>query len=231
MSSASENKEGRPPLDGETHLLLPWHVTGQLSRAEAQEMEELAREDPEFARLVKEAELEAKATVSVNNALDPPSPDIWRRLENSIGHKESAGSRLRQRVSSFKAASRHFFANLTAAEWRLAAAAIMVLCVLQTGAIVYLLSASSNSGKFVAASGPKIHHELPAASFLVEFDEAAKIGEINAVLEKAGAVIVEGPLPDRVYRLGLLDGSLSAKEAALRELRASPVIIRALPQK
>ena len=57
MPSAMENNGKSSGMD-EAHLLLPWYVTGKLEDAEAKELEALAREDAEFAKLIAEARAE-----------------------------------------------------------------------------------------------------------------------------------------------------------------------------
>ncbi len=59
MSSAMGNKD-QPRDPGEAEMLAPWHITGKLDQAEAREVEELAKEDAEFARLIEEVKARAE---------------------------------------------------------------------------------------------------------------------------------------------------------------------------
>ena len=237
MPSASENNRAGPPGD-DAYLLAPWYVTGKLENAQMRELDELTLRDPEFARLVEEASLEADATASLLGAIDGPSPAVWRRLEASI-EKECRPSLRVRAAGVFSSAGnsiREFFDSFSPSDWRFAAAAVLTICLVQTATIAYLIHNSSSdstaaSKKFVAASGPKNGEQAVQAAFIVEFTDTATIGDISALFEDADVSIVEGPLADKVYRVGLRGGNLGRKQSAMEKLRASPIIARVLPEK
>jgi anti-sigma-K factor RskA len=237
MPSASENNRAGPPGD-DSYLLAPWYVTGKLDNAEMRELDELTLHDPEFARLIEEAAAEADATASLLGAIDGPSPAVWRRLEASIENESRPSLRVRSAkvFSSAGNSIREFFDSFSASDWRFAAAAVLTICLVQTATIAYLIENSSSSStaaskKFVAASGPKSAQSAVKAAFIVEFAGTATIGDISALFEAADVSIVEGPLADRVYRVGLRGGNLEIKQSAMEKLRASPIIARVLPEK
>src|SRR5260370_2839385 len=91
MSSDRVNK-GEPPEMSEAHLLAPWYIAGKLDEDEARQIEELAKEDPEFALLLKEASREAEASVSLNEALENLPRSVWERLERTIEDESRARS-------------------------------------------------------------------------------------------------------------------------------------------
>ncbi len=144
MTSRLENN-GNPAGMEEKHLLMPWHVTGKLDPEEALELEELAKDDPEFAKLLAEASLEAGATASVNEALGGPSAAVWARIEASVEQEKRAprASWAAERLASLKDQVSSFFAGLTLPQWQAAAAIAVGLCVLQAGAIAYLAEADA----------------------------------------------------------------------------------------
>lgn len=216
----------------EKHLLLPWHVTGKLDPAEALELEELAKDDPEFAKLLAEASLEAEATASVNEALGGPPPGVWARIEASVEEekRERRGS-WAVHLASLKAAIANFFAGLTVSQWQVAAAAAVALCVVQAGVIAYLAGAGTGPAKFHAASGPQAQTSAKRPAFIVSFADKASIGAIGKALDEAGAVIVEGPNEDGLYHLGLRDDSVKAKDQAYAKLQASGLVTLILPEK
>ena len=83
MPSAMEN-DGAPSGMSEAHLLAPWHATGQLDEAEMRELDELAKQDPAFARVLQEAKQEAEAAIFLNEALGEPPQAVWERVSRSI---------------------------------------------------------------------------------------------------------------------------------------------------
>ncbi len=230
MTSRMENN-GNPAGMEEKHLLMPWHVTGKLDPEEAHELEELAKEDPEFAKLLAEASLEAGATASVNEALGGPSAAVWARIEASVEQEKRAphSSWAAERLASLKEQVSSFFAGLTLPQWQAAAALAVGLCVLQAGAIAYLAGSSSGPAKYQAASGPQA--TAKHAAFIVSFKDGASIGAIGKALDEAGAVIVDGPNEDRLYRLGLRNDSVAGKNGAYAKLQASGVVTEIYPEK
>ncbi len=232
MTSATENNGKHPEMD-EAHLLLPWYVTGKLEEAEARELEELAGEDQEFAMLIAEAKRESEAAASVNEALGKPSPDVWARIEKSIGEERQPRSSLplAERIHGLKAAVSGFFAGFTAPQWQAVAAAAVAICVIQAAAIVYLAGGEGAPSKYRTASGPHTQASTKRAAFLVSFLDNASIADVSKALDEAGVVIVEGPDEDMVYHLGLRNDTLAAKDRAYAKLQSSGAVKLILPEK
>jgi len=217
----------------ERHLLLPWYVAGRLEEAEARELEEFAKEDPEFAGLIAEAKREAQAAASVNEALGGPSPAVWERVGKSIEQerKPQTSMRLGERFQTLRAALSNFLAELTTPQWQAVAAAAVAICAIEAGALIYLASGENTPSKFHTASGPQAQMGARRSVFIVSFSDTATIGDIGKALDEAGAVIVEGPDGDRLYRLGLRDDKVGAKDQAYAKLQASGLVKLILPEK
>ncbi len=232
MPSTSDNNGKFPGMD-DAHLLVPWFATGKLDDAAAREIEALAKEDQEFAKLIGEARQEYEADVSVNEALGGPSPDVWARLEQSVERDKQAQSRLRtiQRAHSIRTAVSGFFSGLTLPQWQAVAAAAVALCVIQAGALIYLSETDRTVSNFHTASGPGAESSAGHAAFIVSFSDNASIGDIGKVLDEAGAVIVGGPNADALYHLGLRNDNLKAKDLAFAKLQSSGVVKLILPAK
>jgi anti-sigma factor RsiW len=225
-----ENK--RTPSDAE--LNAPWYVSGQLEADEARELEELARQDPELARLLKEMGEEAEAAVALNEALPNPSPQVWRRLEASIeqetGRQTAAvPDKLRATFRSAVAALAGFMESLSGPRWQMVGAALIALCVIQAATIAYLLRSGGNSGKYTVASGPKVGIPTSAA-FLVKFSDSATTAGIVAALDDAGVTIVEGPISGGLFRVALKDAKIIPRDAASQKLKSSEAVTMVLPQ-
>ncbi len=231
MPLAMGNK-GEPPEMSEAHLLAPWHVTGKLDEAEMHELDDLAKDAPEFALLLEEAGREAEATIAVNDALGVPSLAVWERLERSIDQQKQTRprARLSTLIEGMKDPISSALAGFTRPQWQLAALAAVAICVVQTGAIVYLTRGGNDAAKYVTASGPQTGVSVKPAAFIVSFAQNATIGEVNALLDDAGAMIVEGPNSDMLYHLGLRDDTI-AKEEAFKKLQSSAIIKLVLPEK
>ncbi len=230
MSSATGNKGG-PQDMSEEDLLAPWHVTGKLDEAEARELEALAKEDPEFAALLAEAGRERHATAAVNEELGKPSPAVWARLECSIeeGSREEARVRRAGLFEGIKTTVSGFFSGLTMPQWQAIAAAAVAICVIQAGAIAYY-GQERQPARYGTASGPASSAAAKRA-FIVTFSDTATMADINALLDDAGANIVDGPSADALYHLAMRNDTLEAKDIAYKKLRASPAVKLVLPEK
>ncbi len=216
----------------EEELLAPWHVTGKLTEAEARELEALAKEDPEFAALLAEAGREQQGAAAVNEELGKPSPAVWARLECSIEQesREEARARRAGLFEGVKTTAFGFFSGLTIQQWQAIAAAVVAICVIQAGAIAYLAQDGRQPAKYGTASGPASSAAAKRA-FIVSFSQTATMAEINALLDGAGASIVEGPNAEGLYHLAVLKDTVEAKENARKKLRASPAVKLLLPEK
>jgi hypothetical protein len=228
MPSAMGN-DGAPSGMSEAHLLAPWYATGQLDEAEMQELDELAKQDPAFARVLEEARQEAEATVLFNEALGKPSQAVWERVGRSIELEEQDRPipRFTSLIGSFKGTVQGFLEQFAKPQWQTVAAFALAICVIQAGAIVYL--SLEGPAQYAVASGPQ--GAAGHAAFIVSFPDRATIGEIGKALDDAGAVIVDGPNAERLYHLGLRDDTVKAKDQAYQVLRSSEAVKLILPEK
>jgi hypothetical protein len=227
MHSATDNED-----KDEAEMLLPWYVAGRLEGTETHLIEKLACQDKEFAKLIEEARHEAQAIAAAPGKDSSPPAALWARIEKSLEkeEKEQSRQRLAQRTASIKDTISNFFAGLTTPQWQGIAAVAIAVCVLEGGAIGYLAEGSAPA-KFQAASGPKTAAAARHSAFIVSFRDAATIAEIGKALSEAGAVVVEGPNADMLYRLGLSDDTVEAKNRAYTKLQSSGLTKLILPEK
>ena len=228
MSSATGNK-GEPRNPSEAELLAPWYVTGRLDEADTREVEERAKEDEEFARLIEEVKREQRAAAALNEAMGELPQSVWERLEQSVDEerREQSHGRRAGFIESLKTSFSGFCAGLTMQQWQIVAAAAIALCLIQVGAIAYLVQ-DSGPAKYGTASGPKSTAAVKPA-FIVSFSQKATAGEINALLDAAGASIVEGPNADGLYHLAIRNSE--GRDLAYRTLRASAAVKLVLEEK
>ena len=229
MPSATENDDGM----NEVELLVPWYVAGKLEEAEVRLIEERAYRDKEFAKLIEDAKREAEAIALRNEAAGKPSAALWARIERSAELDKQARSHpwLEERIAHLKDAVSSFFAGLSAPQWQAAAAAAVAICVVEAGAIAYLSGSGNTPAKFHTASGPKAEMSAKHSAFIVSFKDTATIAEINKALGESGTLIVEGPNTDSLYRLGLRNDNVPAKDQAYAKLQASGLVTLILPEK
>ncbi len=231
MSSAT-GSNGATPNMSEAELLAPWYVGDRLDEADARLAEKLAKGDPEFARLIEEAQRERKATIAVNEALDKPPQALWERLERSVEQdiREQSNRGREALFARLKASLSEFFDGFSTRQWQAVTAVAVSICVAQAVAIGYLAHDRGEPAKYGAASGPKAGAVVKSA-YIVSFAQTATIADVNKVLEDASARIVDGPSGDGLYRLGLRNDSVEARDIAYKKLRASSTVKLTLPEK
>jgi anti-sigma-K factor RskA len=229
MHSATENHDGKDKAE----LLVPWYVAGKLEDDEAREVEELAYSDPEFAKLIEEAKREAEAIATLNEAAGNPSSALWARIEESVEQERQVRSHswLTDRFAHVTEAVSSFFAGLSVPQWQALAAAAVAICVAEAGAIAYLAGSGGAPATFHAASGPKTQASAVRAAFIVSFKDTATVAEINKALGETGTLIVDGPNTDNLYRLGLRNDNVAARDQAYAKLLASGLVSLILPEK
>jgi hypothetical protein len=231
MPSATENKGEYPGMD-DARLLLPWYAAGTLGKEDELRLDELAREDAEFAGEAAAAGREAGEAFALNEALGEPPASVWARIEASVaGEKRASGlAALRARLISASGRFSSFLAGLTVPQWQAVAAIAVTLCLVQAGAIVYLAGGGAPAGPHRTASGK----ETPAiglkSRFIVSFADETSIADIGMALEEAGAVIVAGPDSAMRYHIGLRAGGADSQASAYRKLRSAGFVKMILPE-
>jgi hypothetical protein len=90
-----------PPINQQTERheieeLLPWHVTGTLSRRDADRVEQVLTGDRELARRYEFVCQEFVGTVLLNETLGAPSGRIMEKLFAAINAEEAGTPRRRE---------------------------------------------------------------------------------------------------------------------------------------
>lgn len=191
--------------------LAPFYVAGTLSADEAARFEAALAEDAELARNVAAARSECDEVLALSEAQPAPSsraldllfaridaeparrPNVWRRLD--------LGARLAE------------FLSPRALGW--AAAAACLLVSVEAGFLVTNHQGSPTGG-YRTASLPREDVHGAGAFALVVFAPSANANAISALLDLAGAQIVEGPLAGGFYRIRLGGPDLTPAETDRR---------------
>lgn len=213
----------------EMDALLPWYVTGRLSPGERLRVEAALEADPELRRRLDIVREEHAETVALNEALPAAPRGAADRLFALIDAEperrpEPAAERptLGARIAGLLGLDR---AGTGTLGWLGAAAAIVVL--VQAGFLASgLLRERAATGSFTVATAP-----APEAAggtiALVAFQPTATAADITAVLESAGASLVDGPQAG-MYRVRLSADKLEGArlDEALSRLRQRAEVVR-----
>lgn len=195
--------------------LLPFYATGVLSAAERKQVADALAADPELRRRLALVEEEQTETILLNEGIAGPSTRALDRLMAAIdAEPERAMAR-----SGFGERLAGWLQALTPkqAVWATAAAALVV--ALQAGALVGLLVNRNSGAAFETASQIGAATAQAGAAFTIIFQPDAKASDIAALMERAGARIVDGPRAGGIYRIMVGDKALSDAESTAVQAR------------
>ena len=186
----------------EAKLLLPWRATETLAPEEIQMVEAALVQEPDLWNDLAGAIKERNAVVEANEAAGVPSS---RALEALFAKIETQA----------RSKSENIAAKLLRAVWpqssralAWSASAAILICVLQAGALAYLLAGKAPaSGYSLASAGSET--DMVA----VKFAPSADIAAVTSFLDRYRGSIVGGPRHD-MYRVQVPGGE--AHESAKR---------------
>jgi len=203
-------------------LLLPWHVTGKLSAADAARVAEALASDPALQRQADLIRQEIEGITALNKAIAAPGADTTRRFMELI-EKDSGPARTARR--GFLAQVWQAFVDLMQPQVRWVAAAAAIVLLVQGLAIAALL-VEQQSGIYRTASGPA-RSEVPGTLVLVRFAEGASMANIATILSDLGITIVDGPKAGGLFtlRLGAATMLPTERDKKIGELKSHASIV------
>ena len=210
----------------EIEALLPWYVMGTLDLDSRARVERYVKAHPEIRAHLAFARVESKSTIAANEAIPPPSPQALERLRSNIAatlQRQPLSAVLSQLSERFK----DWIAGLAPPQFAFATA-LTALCW------SCYKPRRSEPSSWSALQRPPI--KRPAAGraqragieLLVRFSDRATIGEIDALLNKLDALVIDGPR-DGLYRLRLPDTGDEGRKAAIKALQQSGAVTIVLP--
>lgn len=202
--------------------LLPWCATGRLDPQHNQEVERAIRADPELAARLTFMEQEAAEAVAVNEALGAPRAASFDRLMAQVDALEAG---VVQHTSIAYHVSRLMEWLFAPRGMRLAAACAVIVILLQAGVIGLMLSGSGDAPAHQTATGAD--RQATGSQLLVTFEDTATVRQINKLLAKFQAKIVDGPRADGIYRIATLQQT--DQEKLIKELRESGLAVAVFP--
>lgn len=186
-----QDQQHNGPLEPQdVEELLPWYVTGRVSREEAKGIEAALKTMPDLADKLAQVQREREAVARAAEAVETAPPEGLQRLLQQvdatrqwrvprIDHRAEGGGWLRATLSR-------------SAVWQ---GAFAVACVAIVALGVRLYDPPSPAALSVTTS----IGGTEAATLLVTFQPTAAAGDIAALLTGLKATIVSGPGPDGAY--------------------------------
>ncbi len=172
--------------------LLPWYVTGRVSREEARGIEAALKTMPDLADKLAQVQRERDGVARAAEAVEPAPPETLQRLlqqvETTRQWRVSRVERVGEPGSWLKGALARNWV------WQ---AAFAVACIAIVALGIRLYSPSIGPGDLGVATD--INGVATGTSLSVTFQPTAAAGQIGPLLTQLNATIVSGPTADGTY--------------------------------
>lgn len=214
-------KQHHGPLEPQdVEELLPWYVTGRLSREEARGVEAALKTMPDLAAKLADVQREREAISRSGEAIDPPPPE---NLQNLLQQVETTRQARVPKVENNASGSDWLSAAFgRRAVWQAAFAAACVALVLM-GVQLYNPSRTTGFGTAAGISGAQ-----SGATLVVTFQPNATTADIAALLSQLEATIVGGPKPGGAFIVMLPSSDPNDVSAAMSALLAQKDIVQSV---
>ena len=191
--------------------LLPWYVTGRISREEARGIEAAMKTMPDLADKLAQVQREREAVARASETVEPAPPETLQRLLQQV---ETTRQWRVPRIESHSEAGGWLKAAMGQnAVWQTALAAACV-AIVALGVQLYNVPASDQFGVAANING------AGGATLIVTFQPGATAGDIGTLLSSLGAKIVDGPKPGGAFTVELPSNQTTDVEAATSSLLA-----------
>ncbi|MGH6892522.1 MAG: anti-sigma factor family protein [Dongiaceae bacterium] len=172
--------------------LLPWYVTGRVSREEARGIEAALKTMPDLADKLTQVQREREAIARAAETVESAPPEALQSLLQQV--ETTRQWRISRVESSGEAGGWLQGALGRNMVWQGAFAAA---CIAIVALGVRLYNPPTSQGEFGTATG--ISEIAAGTSLLVTFQPSATAAEVAALLTESEATIVDGPKPGGTY--------------------------------
>ena len=205
----------------EIEAMLPWLVTGTLSRADEERVTRYLETHPEAAAHVALAREEHDAAIDVNESIPAPRTAALDRLMASIATTPQQRQIVVPTPSSVWESIASFLGGLSPRTLGFAATTAVILLVVQATAIGLLATrdAGKGVGGYTTASGSRSAPAQDGIVALVTLQPGVTASALTAALVELKGSIVEGPTADGYYRVRM-PGVKADSAVAIAKLKA-----------
>ncbi|WP_119301307.1 anti-sigma factor family protein [Dongia deserti] len=194
--------------------LLPWYVTGRVSREEARGIEAALKTMPDLAEKLAQVQREREAVSRAAEAVEAAPPETLQRLLQQV---ETTRQRRVQRADNRDEAGGWLKGAMShSVIWQAAFAAACV-AIVALGIRLYNPPAPGDLTGGINGSG--------RATLLVTFQPDATAADISSLLAGAKAVVTGGPGPDGTYLVQVPASQPSDVEAAVSRLQSRQELV------
>jgi anti-sigma factor RsiW len=213
--------------------LLPWYAAGSLEPEQARQVEAVLKDAPQLARELDEWRALESVVAEVGENEPEFRPELideaHRRIDAYEAGRASAGSARSASRAQTGAASVTTLLGRVRRTWDATPVGVRFAMAAQLGLLAVLVGLLGvprlEDPGFTTASGTR-SQSVEGRRVSVVFQPERSLGEIEALLEDAGAEIVAGPSGQGAYVLDLGDVDDAQAARVLDELRANAALVR-----
>src|SRR5262245_12749331 len=194
--------------------LLPWYVTGRVSREEAKGIEAALKTMPDLADKLAQVQREREAIARAAETVEAPPPESLQRLLQQV--ETTRQSRVARIQAQSDAGGWLKNALSRNAVWQ---AAFAIACVVVIALGVQLYSPPNGHGIVTNINGA-------GPTLLVTFQPTATAADIAGLLGSLDASVVDGPRPDGSYVVQVPTAQGGGADAAISALSSHTDLVR-----
>ncbi len=200
--------------------LLPWYVTGRVTREEARGIEAALKTMPDLAEKLAAVQRERDAVARGSEAVEPPPPENLQRLLQQVETTRQARVPKVEPAASGAGWLGTVFGRRVV--WQVAFAAACVAIAFM-GARLYDPDDAATFGTAANIAGSE-----SGATLVVTFLPGASNADMSALLNSLDAAIVDGPKPGNAYVLRLPSADPADIAAAMEKLVARKDLVQSV---
>jgi len=219
------HKDDKRPLSLEdAQELLPWYLTGKLSRAENDAIDGMLKGSADLRDQLQTARSQQRAIAESNDNVGAPSAANLTKLLQQIETTKQRRYTMASEPGFFERLLGSWAAPRPALQFAFVAACALIIA---QGAFLYQLGAFSSKGSGesygTASDGAQATAAPAAASLIVSFRPDVTTAQFTQMLSEIDAKVIDGPKPGQTFVLGLADDATA--EAAIAKLQSRPDLI------
>ncbi|WP_374655638.1 hypothetical protein [Dongia sp.] len=218
----SRNNEKRPLSLEDAQELLPWYLTGKLSRAESDAIDDMLKNSADLRGQLDTASAQQRAVIDSSEAAGAPSAGNLTKLLQQIESTKQRRYVVADEPGFFERLLGSWAAPRPALQLALVAACALIVA---QGVFLYQLGGFSTKPGSESYATASAGGELaqPAASLIVSFRPDVTAAQLTQMLSEIDATVIDGPKPGQTFILGLADAA--SADNAIAKLQSRPDLV------
>ncbi|WP_374385279.1 hypothetical protein [Dongia sp.] len=218
---SARNDEKRPLSLEDAQELLPWYLTGKLSSAESDAVDDMLKGSADLRSQLETARAQQNAVIESNADVTGPSSANLTKLLQQIESTKQRRYVVANEPGFFERLLGSWARPRPALQFALVAACALIVA---QGVMLYQFQGKSQQagGDYATASaGGEV--AIPAASLIVSFRPDVTTAQLAQMLSEIDATVIDGPKPGQTFILGLADAA--SLDGAIAKLQSRPDLV------